>query len=476
MTCAPPTDRPTTDRERGAAAVEFALILPLLVMLVFGIIEFGRGYNAKIELTGAVREGARELALGKTSTQAQTTVRDAAPTLTNITFSGHHALHLRGGRHRSDHRHLHHRLQHPVRRLRVLAHHRHGGHAMRRVNATSAAPPPSSSPSAHRAARHGRARRRRRRPVPGAPGAPVRGRRRRPRRGQGLRHAAAPPARRRSPRRPHPTPTPTPTTAGPTSTTICGNVSGLAACTARPTVPTGARYVQVTTSTVDGDYGATEVSFGLARALGDDRRTGARLDGRRVGAARRRDHHPAHVLALRVQRRHEQRHHLRHRAALGRASSTTSTSTAERRRVRARPGRPAATSPAGSGGSTTATARSTSTPATGSTTTPATTCRRLLRPRRRWRDKVLLIPIFAQTNGLNGNNGEYRIAGFAAFHITGYRFPGNASTNRWPNTFTCPRSPATAGSASGGTSRSSSPVARSAAAPPSAPSAIRIVG
>ena len=84
-----PTHRSTKcpDRERGAAAVEFAIILPLLVMLIFGIIEFGRGYNAKIELTGAVREGARELALGKTSTQAQTTVRNAAPSLTGVTFS-----------------------------------------------------------------------------------------------------------------------------------------------------------------------------------------------------------------------------------------------------------------------------------------------------------------------------------------------------------------------------------------------------
>ena len=87
MTCAPVGSTHNRNRERGASAVEFALILPLLVMLVFGIIETGRGYNAKIELTGAVREGARELALGKTSAQAQTTVRDAAPTLTNISFS-----------------------------------------------------------------------------------------------------------------------------------------------------------------------------------------------------------------------------------------------------------------------------------------------------------------------------------------------------------------------------------------------------
>ena len=49
--------------ERGAAAVEFALVLPILVLLVMGIIEFSRAYNAKEALQYAVREGARELAL-----------------------------------------------------------------------------------------------------------------------------------------------------------------------------------------------------------------------------------------------------------------------------------------------------------------------------------------------------------------------------------------------------------------------------
>src|SRR5262245_20064217 len=47
----------------GAAAVEFALVLPLLVILIFGIIDFGRMLNAKITLTEAAREGARATAL-----------------------------------------------------------------------------------------------------------------------------------------------------------------------------------------------------------------------------------------------------------------------------------------------------------------------------------------------------------------------------------------------------------------------------
>ena len=46
-------------RERGAAAVEFALIFPLLFLLVAGIIDFGRFFFSQIQLTNAAREGAR---------------------------------------------------------------------------------------------------------------------------------------------------------------------------------------------------------------------------------------------------------------------------------------------------------------------------------------------------------------------------------------------------------------------------------
>lgn len=49
--------------ERGAAAVEFALVMPLLFLLLFGIFQFGRMYNTKVALTGAVREGARVMAI-----------------------------------------------------------------------------------------------------------------------------------------------------------------------------------------------------------------------------------------------------------------------------------------------------------------------------------------------------------------------------------------------------------------------------
>lgn len=45
--------------ERGASLVEFAVAIPVLLLLVFGIIEFAWILNGHITLTGAVREGVR---------------------------------------------------------------------------------------------------------------------------------------------------------------------------------------------------------------------------------------------------------------------------------------------------------------------------------------------------------------------------------------------------------------------------------
>jgi len=44
---------------RGASLVEFAVSLPLLVVLVVGIFDFGGAFNLKQELSNAMREGAR---------------------------------------------------------------------------------------------------------------------------------------------------------------------------------------------------------------------------------------------------------------------------------------------------------------------------------------------------------------------------------------------------------------------------------
>ena len=68
-------------QDRGAAAVEFALLLPVLLLLVFGIIDFGRALNAQITLTQAAREGARLAALGDPNvvSGAQSAATDLSP-------------------------------------------------------------------------------------------------------------------------------------------------------------------------------------------------------------------------------------------------------------------------------------------------------------------------------------------------------------------------------------------------------------
>jgi Flp pilus assembly protein TadG len=51
--------------ERGTAVVEFALIAPLLFLLVFGIIEFGRVLNAYNQVTQLAGQGARAAAVNR---------------------------------------------------------------------------------------------------------------------------------------------------------------------------------------------------------------------------------------------------------------------------------------------------------------------------------------------------------------------------------------------------------------------------
>jgi Flp pilus assembly pilin Flp len=51
-------------QQDGAAAVEFALLLPLLVLLLFGFIQFGTAFNTRIQATNAAREAARMAVVG----------------------------------------------------------------------------------------------------------------------------------------------------------------------------------------------------------------------------------------------------------------------------------------------------------------------------------------------------------------------------------------------------------------------------
>lgn len=74
-------------RDRGAAAVEFALVLPLLLLIVFGIIDFGRALNAQITLTEAAREGAYLAASGYSGADVQARAQAAATDLNGVTVT-----------------------------------------------------------------------------------------------------------------------------------------------------------------------------------------------------------------------------------------------------------------------------------------------------------------------------------------------------------------------------------------------------
>ncbi|PTT65876.1 TadE/TadG family type IV pilus assembly protein [Arthrobacter sp. HMWF013] len=64
--------------ERGAVAVEFAIIAPVLVMLLLGVMEFSRAYNAQASLSAAAREGVRVMAISDDVLVARKAVKDTA--------------------------------------------------------------------------------------------------------------------------------------------------------------------------------------------------------------------------------------------------------------------------------------------------------------------------------------------------------------------------------------------------------------
>jgi Flp pilus assembly protein TadG len=67
--------------ERGASAVEFAFIVPLLIVLVLGIAEFGHAFQVQGTLSAAAREGVRAMALRNDPADAKQVVRTAAASL-----------------------------------------------------------------------------------------------------------------------------------------------------------------------------------------------------------------------------------------------------------------------------------------------------------------------------------------------------------------------------------------------------------
>lgn len=81
--------------EKAQSLVEFALILPLLLVILLGIIEFGWFFNAKITLTSAAREGVRVYAIMGSEEYTNAEISNAVTDAINKATSG---LLLEGGK------------------------------------------------------------------------------------------------------------------------------------------------------------------------------------------------------------------------------------------------------------------------------------------------------------------------------------------------------------------------------------------
>lgn len=72
---------------RGQSVLEFALVLPILLLLVLGTVEIGWLMNVHLAAANAAREGARAAAVGKTTSAIDTRVNAALPSYITATIT-----------------------------------------------------------------------------------------------------------------------------------------------------------------------------------------------------------------------------------------------------------------------------------------------------------------------------------------------------------------------------------------------------
>ena len=75
-------------RRRGSTLVEFAAVLPVLLALLIGIMEFGWLVKNNLTIANAAREGSRNASLGKATTEIKTRVQNTASPLNVATSPG----------------------------------------------------------------------------------------------------------------------------------------------------------------------------------------------------------------------------------------------------------------------------------------------------------------------------------------------------------------------------------------------------
>ena len=74
-------------REDGQTLVEFTLVLPIFLLVLFAIVDFGMAFHAWITVTNSAREGARIGAVRATSGEIEQRVRDTATSLDQTDLS-----------------------------------------------------------------------------------------------------------------------------------------------------------------------------------------------------------------------------------------------------------------------------------------------------------------------------------------------------------------------------------------------------
>ena len=73
--------REVLKKKRGQAMVEFALVLPIFILLLMGIMEFGLLFHQYLVVTSASREGARAAAVGGTDAEIMAVTSFAAASI-----------------------------------------------------------------------------------------------------------------------------------------------------------------------------------------------------------------------------------------------------------------------------------------------------------------------------------------------------------------------------------------------------------
>jgi Flp pilus assembly protein TadG len=84
---------------RGTATVEFALVLPILLSLLFGIMEFGFLFKDQLVLQQVAREGCRAASIGKMLSEIQATIQASSTDISyaSLSYTAQYRTYASGG-------------------------------------------------------------------------------------------------------------------------------------------------------------------------------------------------------------------------------------------------------------------------------------------------------------------------------------------------------------------------------------------